>query len=76
MIGIIDCNNFYASCERAFDPSLENLPVVVFSNNDGAIIARSEEAKAIGITMAVPIFMIRELMDTNQIKGFSSNYTL
>jgi DNA polymerase V len=76
MIGIIDCNNFYASCERAFDPSLENLPVVVFSNNDGAIIARSEEAKAIGITMAVPIFMIREMMDTNQIKGFSSNYTL
>ena len=76
MIGIIDCNNFYASCERVFNPSLENEPVVVFSNNDGAIIARSEEAKALGITMAVPIFEIRELMQKNQVRGFSSNYTL
>src|ERR1700761_2603875 len=76
MIGIIDCNNFYASCERVFNPSLENVPVVVFSNNDGAIIARSEEAKALGITMAVPIFEIRELMTQNKVRGFSSNYTL
>ncbi|TFF34375.1 Y-family DNA polymerase [Mucilaginibacter psychrotolerans] len=76
MIGIIDCNNFYASCERNFDPSLKGLPVVVFSNNDGAVIARSEEAKALGITMAVPIFHIKELMKKNDIIGYSSNYTL
>lgn len=76
MIGIIDCNNFYASCERVFNPALEGVPVVVFSNNDGAIIARSEEAKALGITMAVPMFRVKELMKQNQIKGFSSNYTL
>jgi DNA polymerase V len=76
MIGIIDCNNFYASCERVFNPSLEGLPVVVYSNNDGAIIARSEEAKALGIDMTSPIFMIQELLEKNNVKGFSSNYTL
>ena len=76
MIGIIDCNNFYASCERVFDPSLKDQPVIVFSNNDGAVIARSEEAKALGIGMAVPLFEIRKLMEQHQIKGFSSNYTL
>jgi DNA polymerase V len=76
MIGIIDCNNFYASCERNFDPSLKNAPIVVLSNNDGAVIARSEEAKALGINMAVPIFVVKELMRTHNIRGFSSNYTL
>jgi DNA polymerase V len=76
MIGIIDCNNFYASCERNFDPSLKDLPVVVFSNNDGAIIARSEEAKALGINMAVPIFEVKKLMQQYDIRGYSSNYTL
>src|ERR1700759_120005 len=76
MIGIIDCNNFYASCERAFNPALDGVPVVVFSNNDGAIIARSEEAKALGITMAIPIFAIRDLLKKNNVRGFSSNYTL
>lgn len=76
MIGIIDCNNFYASCERNFNPALQNQPVVVFSNNDGAVIARSEEAKALGITMAVPVFKIKEMMKLKQIHGFSSNYTL
>ncbi|MCC8409930.1 Y-family DNA polymerase [Mucilaginibacter sp. UR6-1] len=76
MIGIIDCNNFYASCERNFMPSLNGVPVVVFSNNDGAIIARSEEAKALGIDMAVPIFEVKKLMKVYNIKGFSSNYTL
>ncbi|RFZ82008.1 Y-family DNA polymerase [Mucilaginibacter terrenus] len=76
MIGIIDCNNFYASCERNFDPSINGLPVVVFSNNDGAIIARSEEAKALGITMAIPIFEVKKLMQKHNIIGYSSNYTL
>ncbi len=76
MIGIIDCNNFYASCERTFNPALQNQPVVVFSNNDGAVIARSEEAKALGITMAVPVFKIKEMMKLKQIHAFSSNYTL
>ncbi|MBE9584607.1 Y-family DNA polymerase [Mucilaginibacter sp. JRF] len=76
MIGIIDCNNFYASCEQNFMPSLNGVPVVVFSNNDGAIIARSEEAKALGIDMAVPIFEVKKLMKQYNIKGFSSNYTL
>ncbi|GAA4907214.1 Y-family DNA polymerase [Mucilaginibacter defluvii] len=76
MIGIIDCNNFYASCERNFMPSLNGVPVVVFSNNDGAIIARSEEAKELGIDMAVPIFEVKKLMKVYNIKGFSSNYTL
>lgn len=76
MIGIIDCNNFYASCERNFNPALQNQPIVVFSNNDGAVIARSEEAKALGITMAAPVFKIKEMMKLKQIQGFSSNYTL
>lgn len=76
MIGIIDCNNFYASCERSFNPALLNQPIVVFSNNDGAVIARSEEAKALGITMAAPVFKIKEMMKLKQIQGFSSNYTL
>lgn len=76
MIGIIDCNNFYPSCERVFDPSLANVPVVVLSNNDGAIIARSEEAKALGIDMATPLFMIRDLLHENNVRQLSSNYTL
>lgn len=76
MIGIIDCNNFYASCERVFDPALRDVPVIVYSNNDGAVIARSEEAKALGIGMAVPMFEIKRLMKLHNIRGFSSNYTL
>jgi len=76
MIGIIDCNNFYVSCERAFDPSLKNVPVIIYSNNDGAVIARSEEAKAVGIGMAVPMHRVKQLMKQHNVKGFSSNYTL
>ncbi|RKR82837.1 DNA polymerase V [Mucilaginibacter gracilis] len=76
MIGIIDCNNFYASCERVFNPALKDVPVIIYSNNDGAVIARSEEAKALGIGMAVPMFEIKRLMKLHDIKGFSSNYTL
>ncbi|QEC77816.1 Y-family DNA polymerase [Mucilaginibacter ginsenosidivorax] len=76
MVGIIDCNNFYASCERAFNPALKDVPVIIYSNNDGAVIARSEEAKALGIGMAVPMYEIKRLMKIHNIQGFSSNYTL
>lgn len=76
MFGLMDCNNFYASCERVFDPSLNGRPVVVLSNNDGCVIARSNEAKALGIRMGVPAFQIRELVATHHIAVFSSNYTL
>ena len=76
MIALIDCNNFYASCERVFDPSLKNRPVIILSNNDGCAIARSEEAKALGIGMAQPIFLINDLVDRHNVAVYSSNYTL
>lgn len=76
MFGLMDCNNFYASCERVFDPSLNGRPVVVLSNNDGCVIARSNEAKALGIRMGVPAFQIRELVAAHRVAVFSSNYTL
>lgn len=76
MIALVDCNNFYASCERVFNPSLHGLPIVVLSNNDGCVIARSNEAKALGIRMGVPAFEIKEILDKNNVKVFSSNYTL
>lgn len=76
MIAIADANNFYASCERAFNPSLEGKPVVILSNNDGCIVARSNEAKALGITMGQPLFHAQELIDQHNIHVFSSNYTL
>ncbi|CCH55895.1 DNA polymerase V [Fibrisoma limi BUZ 3] len=76
MIGLVDVNNMYVSCERSFNPSLNGVPVVVLSNNDGAIIARSNEAKALGIKMGVPYFMVKELLDAHQVRIFSSNYAL
>ncbi|WP_417358603.1 Y-family DNA polymerase [Flavobacterium sp.] len=76
MYALIDCNNFYVSCERVFQPQWQNKPVVVLSNNDGCIISRSEEAKALGVPMASPEFKIRELLQQNNIKVFSSNYPL
>lgn len=72
----MDCNNFYASCERVFNPSLNGKPVVVLSNNDGCVIARSNEAKALGIKMGVPAYQIKELVNTYGVAVFSSNYTL
>lgn len=72
----MDCNNFYASCERVFNPSLNGKPVVVLSNNDGCVIARSNEAKALGIKMGVPAYQIKDLVSSNQVTAFSSNYTL
>lgn len=74
MYGLIDCNNFYASCERVFDPSLRNKPIVVLSNNDGCVIARSNEAKALGIGMGHPAFMIEDKL--KNVEVFSSNYAL
>ncbi len=76
MIALVDCNNFYVSCERIFAPSLKNCPVVVLSNNDGCVIARSEEAKALGIKMGVPYFQIDYLIEKERLAVFSSNYTL
>jgi DNA polymerase V len=76
MIALVDCNNFYASCERVFNPSLEGVPVVVLSNNDGCAIARSQEAKSLGVKMGEPAFKLRELIDRHNMKVFSSNYTL
>jgi DNA polymerase V len=76
LFALIDCNNFYASCERVFNPALQQQPVVVLSNNDGCVIARSDEAKALGISMGVPYFQIKAFCDTHQIKVFSSNYAL
>jgi len=76
MFGLIDCNNFYASCERAFNPSLNGKPVVVLSNNDGCVIARSAEAKVLGIPMGEPAYKLKELIETNQVFVFSSNYVL
>ena len=76
MIALIDCNNFYASCERLFRPDLRGEPIVVLSNNDGCVIARSDESKALGIPMGVPFFKIKEQVRLHKIQVFSSNYTL
>ena len=76
MFGLIDCNNFYASCERVFNPSLNGRPVVVLSNNDGCVIARSSEAKALGIPMGEPAYKLKALIEANQVVVFSSNYVL
>lgn len=76
MIALIDCNNFYASCERLFRPDLRQKPIVVLSNNDGCVVARSDESKALGIPMGVPFFKIKEQVRIHKIQVFSSNYTL
>lgn len=76
MFGLVDCNNFFVSCERVFKPWLNGVPVVVLSNNDGCVIARSNEAKAMGIKMGVPFFEVRPLMESGVLKVFSSNYAL
>jgi DNA polymerase V len=73
---LVDCNNFYVSCERVFNPSLINKPVVVLSNNDGCIISRSNEAKLLNIPMGAPLHLYRNLIDANKVKVYSSNYPL
>jgi DNA polymerase V len=75
-IALIDANNFYVSCERVFQPCLINRPVIVLSNNDGCIIARSEEAKAIGLKMGAPLFKNEHLIDAYDVRVYSSNYAL
>jgi DNA polymerase V len=75
-IGLIDANNFYASVERAFDPSLNHRPLVVLSNNDGCVVARSPESKMLEIQVGAPIFQIRHLLDRHNGVALSSNYTL
>jgi DNA polymerase V len=76
VFALVDCNNFYASCERVFNPMLEGKPIVVLSNNDGCVVARSNEAKALEIGMGVPEFQIRPLLRAHHVQVFSSNYTL
>jgi DNA polymerase V len=76
IIALIDCNNFYVSCERLFDPGLRGKPVVVLSNNDGCAVARSDEAKALGIKMGEPAHLFRDKTREHGIRLFSSNYTL
>jgi DNA polymerase V len=76
MYALIDCNNFYASCERVFRPDLNGIPIVVLSNNDGCVIARSNEAKACGIPMGAPAFQYRELFKQHNVQVFSANFAL
>ena len=76
MKAIVDCNNFYCSCERLFQPDIWNKPVVVLSNNDGCIISRSDEARKLGVGMAIPYFEARHIIDKHNISVFSSNYHL
>ena len=75
-IALIDCNSFYVSCERLFNPRINNKPVVVLSNNDGCVISRSTEAKRLGIKMGEPYFKVKELVKKNKVHIFSSNYAL
>lgn len=76
LYALVDCNNFYASCERVFRPDLENQPIVVLSNNDGCIVARSNEVKALGVPMAGPYFKSRDVLRRHGVHVFSSNYEL
>ncbi|MBO5172775.1 MAG: SOS mutagenesis and repair protein UmuC, partial [Bacteroidaceae bacterium] len=76
LFGLADCNNFYCSCERVFHPDLIGKPVVVLSNNDGCVIARSEESKALGIQMGEVFYQIKDKLEQNEVAVFSSNYNL
>ena len=76
MIGVVDCNNFFGSCERVFAPKLIGRPAVVLSSNDGCVVARSNEAKAMGIAMGIPFFKVKGLVESGQLCALSSNYTL
>ncbi|MBS3767961.1 MAG: Y-family DNA polymerase [Candidatus Cloacimonetes bacterium] len=76
LLALVDCNNFYASCERVFNPKLENKPIVILSNNDGCIVARSDEAKKMGIPFGKPYFKIKDELEKKNVFAFSSNYEL
>ena len=75
-IALVDCNSFYVSCERLFNPAIAKKPVVVLSSNDGCVISRSEEAKILGIKMGEPYFKVKKIVKSNDVKVFSSNYSL
>lgn len=76
MLALIDCNNFYASVERIFNPSLEGRPIIILSNNDGCVIARSNESKSLGIAMGIPFFKIKDIVAEHKVAVFSSNFAL
>ena len=76
LLALVDCDNFYASCERVFRPDLKKTPIVVLSNNDGCVIARSKEAKAMGIKMGIPWFQVKKGYLAQGGKVFSSNFAL
>jgi DNA polymerase V len=76
VFALIDCNNFYVACEQVFDPGLRQRPVVVLSNNDGCVVARSSEAKTLGLKMGVPLLQIQHLVDAHDVQVYSSNYAL
>jgi DNA polymerase V len=76
VFALVDCNNFYVSCERVFNASIRNRPVIVLSNNDGCVVARSNEAKALGLKMGMPFFQCQEVVEAHQVMVFSSNYAL
>ena len=76
MYALVDCNNFYASCERVFRPDLKSKPIVVLSNNDGCVIARSAESKLLGIPMGAPAYQYRDLFEKNSVAVFSCNFAL
>lgn len=76
MYALVDCNNFFVSCERTLDPTLENKPVVVLSNNDGCVVSRSREAKELGIPMAAPAFKYKQLFKEHDVKSFSAKFEL
>src|SRR5262245_19095515 len=76
LFALVDCNNFYVSCERVFQPMLHGKPVVALSNNAGCVIVRSDEAKALGIPMGLPAFKLTDLVKKHTIEVYSSNYTL
>ena len=76
MYALVDCNNFFVSCERVFRPDLEGKAVVVLSNNDGCVVSRSNESKAMGIKMGVPFYQVKHMVDEGSLYAFSSNYAL
>ena len=76
VFALIDCNNFFVSCERVFRPDLEKKPVLVLSNNDGCVIARSQEVKDLGVAMGIPLFMIKDVIKDKNVNIFSCNFEL
>ncbi len=76
MVGLCDCNNFFVSCQRLFQPDLNGKPVAVLSGNDGCVIARSNEVKALGIKMGVPLFQVKSIIESHNVTLFSANHHL